>query len=112
MEHEESTEKIQLSKPMTVYKPLSSDRVLDYSTSGKMKYRERESKEKSGLPHCTHIKMLVNDVDFLTEKARQVEHTSNNPTLCTMHLSVAQICLHPSTTLAGWETLWCMWEAP
>jgi len=57
------------TQPHSVYKPPSADRLLSYVTSPKMKYRERTSEEKGGLVHCPHIKMIVNDVAFLTEKA-------------------------------------------
>jgi hypothetical protein len=53
-----------------VYKPLSADRELNYLTSPQMTYRERTPNEKAGLSHCPNIKMLINDVAFLTEKAK------------------------------------------
>lgn len=70
-EHHASSEDAgQLLASSSVYKPPSSDRLLNYATSGRMKYRQRAVDEKSGLSHCPHIKMLVNDVAFLTDKAR------------------------------------------
>jgi hypothetical protein len=56
--------------PKTVYKPPTCSRLLEYTTSPRMKYRAREAAEKAGLSHCPNIKMLVNDVAFLTEHAR------------------------------------------
>jgi hypothetical protein len=56
--------------PKTIYKPPTTSRLLEYSSSPRMKYRERASEEKAGLSHCPNIKMLVNDVDFLTENAK------------------------------------------
>ena len=53
-----------------VFRPSSSSRELCYLRSSSMDYRPRDVHEKSGLIHCPNIKMLVNDVAFLTERAR------------------------------------------
>ena len=53
-----------------IYKPESSDTLLDHATAMQLKYRDRPAKDIELAMQSNDIKSLVNDVSFLTSKAR------------------------------------------
>lgn len=42
-------------------------RVVDHSTSQRLKYRPRESQEKNLIMHCGQLKLLLAETHFLTQ---------------------------------------------
>lgn len=53
-----------------IYKPESSDTLLDHATAMQLKYRERPARDIELGMQSNDIKNLVNDVSFLTSRAR------------------------------------------
>ena len=59
---------------MDIYRPASTNRTIDYATCPKLRFDRSHLDEPRRGPgayaYNPHLKMLCNDVDFLTQKAR------------------------------------------